>query len=76
MPHITTAMEWSRRRGIGETMLDSFIRRRSVSGEISSVKDSFSSWSNCMAATYCKLVHPFTYLQLQPAQRPSIRTGC
>ncbi|PQE15483.1 Fibroin-3 related protein [Rutstroemia sp. NJR-2017a WRK4] len=54
MPHITTAMEWSRRRGIGEIMLDSFIRRRSVSGEISSVKDSFSSWSNCMAATYCK----------------------
>ncbi|KAF7904030.1 hypothetical protein EAF00_001364 [Botryotinia globosa] len=54
MPHITTAMEWSRRRRIGDILADSFLRKRSITGDVSSVKDSFSSWSNCMAATYCK----------------------
>ncbi|KAF7875366.1 hypothetical protein EAF04_002538 [Stromatinia cepivora] len=54
MPHITTAMEWSRRRGIGEILVGSFLRKRSITGEESNVKESFSSWSNCMAATYCK----------------------
>ncbi|CCD45249.1 hypothetical protein BofuT4_uP050390.1 [Botrytis cinerea T4] len=58
MPHITTAMEWSRRRGIGEILVDSFLRKRSITGDVTSVKDSFSSWSNCMAATYCKFVAP------------------
>jgi hypothetical protein len=33
--------------------------RRSVSSEVSSVKESFSSWDNCMAASYCKYVGPF-----------------
>ncbi|QSZ35669.1 hypothetical protein DSL72_006791 [Monilinia vaccinii-corymbosi] len=54
MPHITTAMEWSRRRGMGEILLDSFFRKRSITGEVASVRESFSSWSKCMEATYCK----------------------
>ncbi|KAG4025637.1 hypothetical protein MFRU_053g00060 [Monilinia fructicola] len=54
MPHITTAMEWSRRRGIGEILVDSMLRKRSITGQVASVKDSFSSWSKCMEATYCK----------------------
>lgn len=54
MPHITTAMEWSRRRGIGEILVASLLKKRSITGDASNVQNSFSSWSNCMAATYCK----------------------
>lgn len=32
--------------------------RRDVSSSISDVKTSFSSWDNCMKATYCKYVPP------------------
>jgi hypothetical protein len=32
------------------------LRRENIVGEVSSVKNSFSSWSNCMNASYCKFV--------------------
>jgi hypothetical protein len=56
MPHITVAMRGSVRRGVGDIFLDSLLGRRSITGEVSSVKNTFSSWDNCMAKTYCKLV--------------------
>jgi hypothetical protein len=37
------------------------LRRGSIVGEVSSVKNSFSSWSNCMNASYCKFVSPRPY---------------
>lgn len=55
MPHITTAMEKSVRRGVGEAVMAK-LRRRDIVGEVSNVKDSFSSWSKCMEASYCKFV--------------------
>ncbi|KAH8647563.1 hypothetical protein BGZ60DRAFT_226883 [Tricladium varicosporioides] len=54
MPHITTAMQWSRRRGVGDIILDSLLGRRDVVAQASSVANSFSSWDNCMKAAYCK----------------------
>jgi hypothetical protein len=30
--------------------------RKDITSEVSGVKNSFSSWDNCMAATYCKYV--------------------
>uniref|UniRef100_A0A093X7R0 [PSI+] induction protein 2 n=1 Tax=Talaromyces marneffei PM1 TaxID=1077442 RepID=A0A093X7R0_TALMA len=42
---------------MGSTISDRMIRsllERSVAGEASSVKSTFSSWDNCMAKTYCK----------------------
>jgi hypothetical protein len=60
MPHITTAMHRSVRRGVGDIVFDSLHGRKrqlsSITGEVSSVKNSFSSWSNCMKASYCKFV--------------------
>ncbi|KAN0121689.1 hypothetical protein V8E51_000015 [Hyaloscypha variabilis] len=53
MPHITTAMERSVRRGVGDIIVAS-LRSRDIISEASTVKNSFSSWSNCMAASYCK----------------------
>ncbi|KAE9382238.1 hypothetical protein N431DRAFT_17902 [Stipitochalara longipes BDJ] len=53
MPHISTAMERSVRRGVGDIIVAS-LRSRDIIGEASTVKNSFSSWSNCMAASYCK----------------------
>ncbi|PVH75820.1 hypothetical protein DL98DRAFT_426849 [Cadophora sp. DSE1049] len=56
MPHITTSMQRSVRRGIGEILFDSLLGKRGITDEVNNVKDSFSSWDNCMNATYCKFV--------------------
>ncbi|KAG4436599.1 hypothetical protein IFR05_007919 [Cadophora sp. M221] len=54
MPHITTSMQRSVRRGVGEMLFDSLLGKRGITDEVSNVKDSFSSWDKCMEATYCK----------------------
>ncbi|KAE8443042.1 hypothetical protein EG329_002436 [Mollisiaceae sp. DMI_Dod_QoI] len=54
MPHITTAMHRSLRRGIGDIMLNSLVRKDTVTGDVNNFKDTFSSWDNCMAKSYCK----------------------
>lgn len=56
MPHITTSMQGSIRRGVGEILFDSLLGKRGIADEVSNVKDSFSSWDKCMEATYCKSV--------------------
>jgi hypothetical protein len=60
MPSIETAMRRSVRRGVADIVFDSLLSKRqtSIIGDVSSVKNSFSSWSNCMKATYCKFVPP------------------
>ena len=59
MPHITTSMQRSVRPGIGEMLFDSLLGKRGITDEVNNVKDSFSSWDNCMNATYCKFVAPY-----------------
>ncbi|RDW85227.1 hypothetical protein BP6252_02817 [Coleophoma cylindrospora] len=58
MPHISEAMQRSVRRSamekIGNVVFRSLLGKRSISTDVSSVANSFSSWNNCMAATYCK----------------------
>jgi len=54
MPHISTAMHRSVRRGVGDIVLDSLLGGRDVVSEADSIKNTFSSWDNCMAKTYCK----------------------
>ncbi|CZT47794.1 uncharacterized protein RSE6_08399 [Rhynchosporium secalis] len=55
MPHITTSMQMSVRRSIGELLFDSLLGKRvDIAGKVSGVKDSFSSWDKCMQASYCK----------------------
>ncbi|KAH7400470.1 hypothetical protein BKA64DRAFT_482572 [Cadophora sp. MPI-SDFR-AT-0126] len=54
MPHIATSMQRSVRRGVGEIFFDSLLGKRGITDEVNNVKDSFSSWDNCMNATYCK----------------------
>jgi hypothetical protein len=61
--HINNAMQSSRRRGVGDILFDSLLgrdsrllRERSIGDTVTSVKESFSSWDNCMNATYCKYV--------------------
>lgn len=56
MPRINIAMERSLRRGVGSYVLDSLLRPRGAVEDIDSVKNTFSSWSNCMAKAYCKSV--------------------
>ncbi|KUJ18458.1 uncharacterized protein LY89DRAFT_582374 [Mollisia scopiformis] len=56
MPHIATAMHRSLRRGVGEIILNSLVGKRTITGEVDSVKNTFSSWDNCMAKGYCKSV--------------------
>jgi hypothetical protein len=63
MPHITTAMERSMRRRVGDVIVVS-LRPRDIIGEASTVKNSFSSWDNCMKASYCKSVLPVSLLDL------------
>lgn len=64
MPHINVAMERSVRRGVASYVVDSLLGPRSdPSTDVNSVKNTFSSWSNCMAKTYCKSVpHPLRVL--------------
>lgn len=61
MPSINVAMESSLRRGVGEMFLSSLgsaLGRRGVAseaqGQITDVETAFSSWSNCMQASFCK----------------------
>lgn len=62
--HIETAMRRSVRRGVSDIFFDSLLGRRDVTTSISNVKSAFSSWDNCMKATYCKSVLPFFALRL------------
>ncbi|KAH8586474.1 hypothetical protein B0O99DRAFT_63578 [Bisporella sp. PMI_857] len=54
MPHITTAMHRSMRRSVGDIVVDSLLGKRQIVDKVNSVKETFSSWDNCMAKTYCK----------------------
>lgn len=54
MPHITASMHRSVRRGASDIVFDNLLGRRSITGEVDSVKNTFSSWDNCMAKSYCK----------------------
>ena len=58
MPHIETAMHRSMSRSVGDIMAASLRPRQAsaVAGEADKIKSSFSSWSNCMNAAYCKSV--------------------
>jgi len=61
MPHITTAMQWSRRRGVGDIVVDSLLGKRAITDSVNSVKTTFSSWDNCMKESYCKSVFPLPF---------------
>lgn len=39
---------------IARSLQAAFVEERDVVSSISSVKESFSSWDNCMEAVYCK----------------------
>ncbi|KAL2060382.1 hypothetical protein VTL71DRAFT_9777 [Oculimacula yallundae] len=54
MPHITTSMQRSVRRSVGELLFDSLVGKRDIAGKVNDFKDSFSSWDKCMQASYCK----------------------
>ena len=49
-------MHSSMRRSVGEMLVDSLLGKRDITSKVTSVKDAFSSWDNCMQATYCKFV--------------------
>jgi hypothetical protein len=51
-------MQRSVRRGVTDIVFDSLLGRRSITDGVSSVKNTFSSWDNCMKVTYCKFVVP------------------
>jgi hypothetical protein len=55
---IEEAMRRSLREGFVELLVASLRpaieRRQDIAGSVSNVKTAFSSWDNCMAATYCK----------------------
>ncbi|KAF8860876.1 hypothetical protein BDZ45DRAFT_300469 [Acephala macrosclerotiorum] len=54
MPHISTAMSKSLGRSVGDIMVNSLLGKRTITGEVDSFKNTFSSWDNCMAKSYCK----------------------
>jgi len=54
MPHIATAMRQSVRKSVADIVFDSLLGRRGIEEQVTSVKDTFSSWDNCMSQTYCK----------------------
>ncbi|TVY52817.1 hypothetical protein LCER1_G004405, partial [Lachnellula cervina] len=54
MPHITQAMQRSVGDKVGNIVFSSLLGKRSITDSVGNVKNSFSSWDNCMAATYCK----------------------
>jgi hypothetical protein len=56
MPHITQAMQRSVGVKAGNIVFDALLGERSITDSVKNVKNSFSSWDNCMAATYCKYV--------------------
>jgi hypothetical protein len=57
MPAVDVAMERSLRRGFLDLFVATLrpaLERRDVVGQITDVKTAFSSWDNCMQASYCK----------------------
>ncbi|KAK3695114.1 hypothetical protein B0T22DRAFT_93866 [Podospora appendiculata] len=57
MPAIDVAMQRSLKDGFLELLAASLrpgLERRDIQGQITDVKTAFSSWDNCMKATYCK----------------------
>ncbi|KAK0618200.1 hypothetical protein B0T17DRAFT_509750 [Bombardia bombarda] len=57
MPAVDVAMRRSLRGGFLDLLAASLrpaLQRRDIQGEITDVKMAFSSWDNCMQATYCK----------------------
>ncbi|KAK3329042.1 hypothetical protein B0H66DRAFT_11328 [Apodospora peruviana] len=58
MPAVNVAMQRSLREGFEELLLASLRpaleRRMDIQGEISDAKTAFSSWDNCMQASFCK----------------------
>ncbi|KAK3337234.1 hypothetical protein B0T19DRAFT_396877 [Cercophora scortea] len=57
MPAIDVAMQRSLKEGFLELLAASLrpaLERRDIQGQITDVKTAFSSWDNCMKATYCK----------------------
>ncbi|KAK1752507.1 hypothetical protein QBC47DRAFT_59369 [Echria macrotheca] len=58
MPAVEVAMRRSLREGFAELLVASLRpalgRRQDIVSQANDVKTAFSSWDNCMAATYCK----------------------
>lgn len=57
MPSIDVAMARSlggRAMGLVAASLRPVLDRRGITDSANDIKNSFSSWDNCMAATYCK----------------------
>ncbi|KAK0734004.1 hypothetical protein B0T26DRAFT_47633 [Lasiosphaeria miniovina] len=57
MPAVNVAMERSLREGFVQLLVASLrpaIQKRDIQGQVNDVKTAFSSWDNCMKATYCK----------------------
>ncbi|KAK5657063.1 hypothetical protein OQA88_3590 [Cercophora sp. LCS_1] len=57
MAGIDTAMRRSLREGFAELMvrsLEPVLKRQDLQGQVDNVRNAFSSWDNCMEATYCK----------------------
>lgn len=74
MPSIDVAMERSVRRGAFDVLVNGLqpaLENRSV---VSDVQTAFSSWDNCMQATYCKYVHPPN--TLKAPRRQVVLTTC
>ncbi|TVY83500.1 hypothetical protein LSUE1_G002786 [Lachnellula suecica] len=59
MPHIKHAMERSVRVKVADIVFDALLGRRDVTDNITNVKNSFSSWDNCMNASYCNTANVF-----------------
>jgi hypothetical protein len=59
MPAVDVAMERSLRGGFLDLLAASLrpaLHRRDLAGQITDVRLAFSSWDNCMQATFCKYV--------------------
>lgn len=59
MPAVDVAMERSLRRGFLDLLAGSLrpaLERKDLQGQITDVKTAFSSWGNCMQASFCKYV--------------------
>ena len=57
MPSVDVAMARSLRGGVWGSIsssLASSLAPRDIVGQVNDVKTAFSSWDNCMQATYCK----------------------
>lgn len=57
MPAVDVAMERSLRRGFLDLFVATLrpaLERRDIMGQITDAKTAFSSWDNCMQASFCK----------------------